>query len=307
MIWGLVGTVKPATLATTRLAEHWAHGLDIAGPAGAEWPDTDRLRHIAWLAHRTLPYAFGLAGQPPVPGALRADRAGRLADLAVRAGRRRIGDYRGGRGVLPGGGAAARPGADRAPGQRAVRRHRAAPGADLRGITPGRRSAAGRRAGLPRGLGARCSRCRGRPPGRWPAAFGGRQRAGPRPGRRGRGSAGRAGRPRRSRPGRRGRRAGRRAGRPRPDRRSRGGGPGQRPGRRPRAGPGRARRPGRSGPRAPGAGPAGRRSARAGIRSAAAAPGRPGNPRCWSPASARHRGRRTRRWPGRCPRAGVRP
>ena len=63
----MVGTVKPATLATTRLAEHWAHGLDIAGPAGAEWPDTDRLRHIAWLAHRTLPYALGLAGQPPVP------------------------------------------------------------------------------------------------------------------------------------------------------------------------------------------------------------------------------------------------
>jgi uncharacterized protein (TIGR03084 family) len=63
----MVGTVKPATLATTRLAEHWAHGLDIAEPLGAEWPDTDRLRHIAWLAQRTLPYAFGLAGQPPVP------------------------------------------------------------------------------------------------------------------------------------------------------------------------------------------------------------------------------------------------
>jgi uncharacterized protein (TIGR03084 family) len=62
----MVGTVKPATLATTRLAEHWTHGLDIAGPLGAEWPDTDRLRHIAWLAHRTLPYALGLAGQPPV-------------------------------------------------------------------------------------------------------------------------------------------------------------------------------------------------------------------------------------------------
>jgi len=27
----MVGTLKPATLATTRLAEHWAHGLDIAG------------------------------------------------------------------------------------------------------------------------------------------------------------------------------------------------------------------------------------------------------------------------------------
>jgi uncharacterized protein (TIGR03084 family) len=60
----MVGTLKPATLATTRLAEHWAHGLDIAGPLGADFPDTDRLRHIAWLAHRTLPYALSLAGEP---------------------------------------------------------------------------------------------------------------------------------------------------------------------------------------------------------------------------------------------------
>ncbi len=60
----MVGTIKPATLATTRLAEHWAHGLDIAGPLGADFPDTDRLKHIAWLAHRTLPYALSLAGEP---------------------------------------------------------------------------------------------------------------------------------------------------------------------------------------------------------------------------------------------------
>jgi uncharacterized protein (TIGR03084 family) len=59
------GTLKPATLATTRLAEHWAHGLDIAAPLGAHFPDTNRLRHIAWLGHRTLPYGFALAGQTP--------------------------------------------------------------------------------------------------------------------------------------------------------------------------------------------------------------------------------------------------
>ena len=59
--------VKPATLATTRLAEHWAHGLDITGPLGAEFPDTGRLRHVAWLAHRTLPYAMTLAGEQPAP------------------------------------------------------------------------------------------------------------------------------------------------------------------------------------------------------------------------------------------------
>lgn len=61
----VTGLVKPATLATTRLAEHWAHGLDITGPLGIDFPDTSRLRHIAWLAHRTLPYAFSLAGEAP--------------------------------------------------------------------------------------------------------------------------------------------------------------------------------------------------------------------------------------------------
>ncbi len=61
----VAGPMKPATLATTRLAEHWAHGLDITGPLGIEFPDTPRLRHIAWLAHRTLPYALSVAGQPP--------------------------------------------------------------------------------------------------------------------------------------------------------------------------------------------------------------------------------------------------
>jgi uncharacterized protein (TIGR03084 family) len=61
----VTGPVKPATLATTRLAEYWAHGLDITGPLGIDFPDTSRLRHIAWLAHRTLPYALSLAGEAP--------------------------------------------------------------------------------------------------------------------------------------------------------------------------------------------------------------------------------------------------
>lgn len=63
----VAGPLKPATLATTRLAEHWAHGLDITGPLGVDLPDTARLRHIAWLAHRTLPYALSVAGEPVAP------------------------------------------------------------------------------------------------------------------------------------------------------------------------------------------------------------------------------------------------
>jgi uncharacterized protein (TIGR03084 family) len=57
--------MKPASLATTRLAECWTHGLDITGPLGIDFPDTDRLRNVAWLAHRTLPYATAVAGVEP--------------------------------------------------------------------------------------------------------------------------------------------------------------------------------------------------------------------------------------------------
>jgi uncharacterized protein (TIGR03084 family) len=67
--------LSPKTLATTRLAEHWAHALDIATALGVAYPDTARLRHIAWLAMRTLPYAFALTGRqqaPPVRSELTA-------------------------------------------------------------------------------------------------------------------------------------------------------------------------------------------------------------------------------------------
>jgi uncharacterized protein (TIGR03084 family) len=66
--------LSPRTLATTRLAEHWAHALDIAGPLGLGYPDTARLRHIAWLGHRTLPYAFEVAGERAGP--VRAELTG---------------------------------------------------------------------------------------------------------------------------------------------------------------------------------------------------------------------------------------
>ena len=58
--------LRPRTLATTRLAEHWAHAMDICDPLGLPLADTDRLRHVAWLGHATLPYAMRLAGLDPV-------------------------------------------------------------------------------------------------------------------------------------------------------------------------------------------------------------------------------------------------
>jgi uncharacterized protein (TIGR03084 family) len=52
------GQLSVQTLATTRLSEAWIHTGDIASALGIELPPTERLRHIARLAWRTLPYAF---------------------------------------------------------------------------------------------------------------------------------------------------------------------------------------------------------------------------------------------------------
>jgi uncharacterized protein (TIGR03084 family) len=54
----LGGKLSLQTLATTRLSECWIHTVDVALALGIELPSTDRLRYIARLAWRTLPYAF---------------------------------------------------------------------------------------------------------------------------------------------------------------------------------------------------------------------------------------------------------
>ena len=61
--------MAPASLATARLMETWAHGLDVAEALGVATPATARLRHIAHLGHRTLGYSFAARGldQPTVP------------------------------------------------------------------------------------------------------------------------------------------------------------------------------------------------------------------------------------------------
>ena len=56
------------TLGTTRLAETWIHTGDVAIGLGVELAPADRLRHIARLAWRTIPYAFTREGlEPPGP------------------------------------------------------------------------------------------------------------------------------------------------------------------------------------------------------------------------------------------------
>ncbi len=59
----VAGTLSAHTLATTRLAESWIHTNDVAFGLGVDLGSPDRLKHIARLAWRTLPYAFTRAGR----------------------------------------------------------------------------------------------------------------------------------------------------------------------------------------------------------------------------------------------------
>jgi uncharacterized protein (TIGR03084 family) len=54
----VAGVLSLRTLAATRLSETWIHSGDIAEAVGVVQPPTERLRWIARLAWRTLPYAF---------------------------------------------------------------------------------------------------------------------------------------------------------------------------------------------------------------------------------------------------------
>jgi uncharacterized protein (TIGR03084 family) len=73
VLW-VSGELSVVTLAATRLAECWIHTGDVAEALGVEPEAGDRLRHVARLAWRTLPYAFTRAGrelQGPVAFRLR--------------------------------------------------------------------------------------------------------------------------------------------------------------------------------------------------------------------------------------------
>ena len=59
----VAGELSLRTLTVTRLAETWIHTGDVADALGRELEAGERLRHIARLAWRTLPYAFGRAGR----------------------------------------------------------------------------------------------------------------------------------------------------------------------------------------------------------------------------------------------------
>jgi uncharacterized protein (TIGR03084 family) len=57
--------MSAASMATARLMETWAHGLDVADALGVRRPATARLRSIAHIGVRTRDFAFAVHGRTP--------------------------------------------------------------------------------------------------------------------------------------------------------------------------------------------------------------------------------------------------
>jgi uncharacterized protein (TIGR03084 family) len=78
------GVAMSATsMATARIMETWAHGLDIADTLGLTREPTARLRHIAFLGHRTLGYSFLARGRPMPTEPVRLELTGPGSDAPL--------------------------------------------------------------------------------------------------------------------------------------------------------------------------------------------------------------------------------
>jgi uncharacterized protein (TIGR03084 family) len=67
--------MSATSMATARLMETWAHGLDMADALGVVREPTARLRHVAWLGARTRDFAFGVRGLAPPAEPFRVELA----------------------------------------------------------------------------------------------------------------------------------------------------------------------------------------------------------------------------------------
>jgi uncharacterized protein (TIGR03084 family) len=65
--------MSPASFITARLMETWAHGLDIVDVVDGERPDTDRLRHVAFIGVRARPYSYNVRGKTPPNAEVRVE------------------------------------------------------------------------------------------------------------------------------------------------------------------------------------------------------------------------------------------
>jgi uncharacterized protein (TIGR03084 family) len=66
-------TMSPASMATARIMETWAHGQDIVDALRMSRAPTGRLRHVAHLGVRTLGFAFAAHGRTPPAAPVRVE------------------------------------------------------------------------------------------------------------------------------------------------------------------------------------------------------------------------------------------
>lgn len=64
------------SFATARLMETWSHGHDVADAVGAEWPATERLRHVAHIGVTTRGWSYVNRGMTPPEGPVRIELTG---------------------------------------------------------------------------------------------------------------------------------------------------------------------------------------------------------------------------------------
>ncbi|WP_433271787.1 TIGR03084 family metal-binding protein [Actinosynnema sp. CS-041913] len=68
--------MSPASMATARLMETWAHGQDVADTLGVTREPTARLKHVAHIAVRAFGYAFLVNGLPAPAEPVRVELVG---------------------------------------------------------------------------------------------------------------------------------------------------------------------------------------------------------------------------------------
>lgn len=68
--------MSPASMATARLMETWAHGLDVADALGAPPSVSARLRHVAHIGVRTRDFAYHVRGLTPPAEPFRVELTG---------------------------------------------------------------------------------------------------------------------------------------------------------------------------------------------------------------------------------------
>ncbi|HEX6151191.1 TIGR03084 family metal-binding protein [Nocardioides sp.] len=73
--------MSPASMATARFMETWAHSLDVHEALGAEPEVTDRIRHVAHLGVRTRAFSFAVHGLDAPTDEVRVELTAPSGDL----------------------------------------------------------------------------------------------------------------------------------------------------------------------------------------------------------------------------------